>query len=45
MLDWLQHHRRMVTAVFCLLIAVLIVLIIAMALLSGNKTFINAWYV
>jgi hypothetical protein len=45
LLDWLQLHRRMITAVFCLLIAALIALMIALVLLSDSKTFINAWYV
>lgn len=45
LLDWLQHHRLMVTVVFCLLITLIIALIITVVLFSGHKTYINAWYV
>jgi|GEM_PF-6459977 hypothetical protein len=45
LLDWLLNHRRLITLVFCLLIVALIALIVTFMLLSGRKTFIDAWYV
>jgi hypothetical protein len=45
LLNWLLHHRRLAIWVFCLLLATLIAMLIAAALLSGSKTFTNAWYV
>jgi len=45
LLNWLQQHRRFAIWLFCLLLTVLIAMLIATALLTGHKTFTNAWYV
>lgn len=42
LLDWLWYHRRLV---ICLLIVMLITLFLVFLLLSGHKTFVDAWYV
>jgi len=45
LLNWLEHHRRFAIWVFCLLLTALIAMLIAAALMSGGRTFTNAWYV
>jgi hypothetical protein len=45
LLEWLLHHQRLITWVFFLLIVALVTLIVAFTLLSGHRTFVDAWYV
>ncbi len=45
LLEWLLHHQRLIIWVFLLAITAFITLIIAFALLSGHRTFVDAWYV